>query len=74
MQVDQSYLSFQTWKVNIAIWSGKWYYELKLGTMTTALQIGWLGLGCKAKPFVSTHCAPLLTASFNRTGEYRAGP
>jgi hypothetical protein len=49
--VDRSYLSFQTWKVNIAVWSGKWYYEVKVGSMVTALQIGWLGLGCKAKPF-----------------------
>jgi hypothetical protein len=42
---------FQTWRVNVGIWGGKWYYEVKTVRCMTANQIGFLGISCRAKPW-----------------------
>jgi len=41
---------FQTWKVNLAIWSGKFYFEVKFISNVTYTQIGWMSAQCDCKP------------------------
>jgi len=42
--------SFQTWKYNIALWSGKWYYEVVFGASISYVQMGWMSCQCDCKP------------------------
>jgi len=42
---------FQTWKINTAVWSGKFYFEVEFGkTIKIPTQIGWMSVQCDCKP------------------------
>jgi len=51
LYVASSKSRFATWRPNISLWSGKWYYEVILREDVKEHQLGWLGLTCTPKPF-----------------------
>jgi len=42
--------TFQTWCFNIAIWTGKWYFEVIYEDNISYTQMGWMTCTCDCKP------------------------
>jgi len=42
--------TFQTWSFNIAIWTGKWYFEVIYEDNISYTQMGWMTATCDCKP------------------------
>jgi len=51
LKILTSVARFETWKVNVAIWTGKWYYEVLIGEQCKEMQVGWMGIKSHPKPY-----------------------